>query len=61
MSEWAVQMSQVNFSFEVGRTASLLTKNRQAVAFTGAGMSTRSGIPDFRSLKTGLWSWAEAL
>ncbi|HMZ06475.1 MAG TPA: Sir2 family NAD-dependent protein deacetylase [Anaerolineales bacterium] len=54
-------MSQVNFSFEVGRTASLLTKNRQAVAFTGAGMSTRSGIPDFRSLKTGLWSWAEAL
>lgn len=54
-------MSQVNFSVEVGQAASLLTKTRQAVAFTGAGMSTRSGIPDFRSPRTGLWSRAEAL
>lgn len=33
----------------------LLVENRPAVVFTGAGMSTASGIPDFRS-KDGLWS-----
>ncbi len=35
--------------------ADLLLKKKPAVVFTGAGMSTASGIPDFRS-KGGLWS-----
>jgi NAD-dependent deacetylase len=35
--------------------AQLLTQARQAVALTGAGLSTPSGIPDFRSADTGLW------
>ena len=35
--------------------AQLLTQARQAVALTGAGLSTPSGIPDFRSEDTGLW------
>jgi NAD-dependent deacetylase len=35
--------------------AQLLTQARQAVALTGAGLSTPSGIPDFRSQDTGLW------
>ena len=26
------------------------------VVFTGAGMSTESGLPDFRSSGTGLWN-----
>lgn len=32
-----------------------LAESRQAVAFTGAGISTESGIPDFRS-PGGIWS-----
>lgn len=35
--------------------AGLLKKSRKAVALTGAGASTESGIPDFRSAG-GLWS-----
>lgn len=35
--------------------AELLRSARHAVAFTGAGISTPSGIPDFRSQNTGLW------
>lgn len=33
----------------------LLKKSNYTVVFTGAGMSTESGLPDFRSAKTGLW------
>lgn len=33
----------------------LLDRSRQAVVFTGAGVSTESGIPDFRS-PGGIWS-----
>jgi len=40
---------------DITRAASLLASSRKAVAFTGAGVSTESGIPDFRS-STGLWS-----
>lgn len=33
----------------------LLGNAKHAVAFTGAGISTPSGIPDFRSQNSGLW------
>ncbi|EZP77036.1 NAD-dependent deacetylase [Parageobacillus genomosp. 1] len=36
--------------------ASWLMSSRHAVVLTGAGMSTESGLPDFRSEKTGLWT-----
>lgn len=39
----------------IGAAAELLKKARKAVALTGAGVSTESGIPDFRSAG-GLWS-----
>lgn len=32
-----------------------LREARHAVVFTGAGMSTESGLPDFRSALTGIW------
>lgn len=41
--------------------AELLAHSRQAVALTGAGISTASGIPDFRSPATGLWSQIDPL
>ncbi|WP_119072901.1 SIR2 family NAD-dependent protein deacylase [Aggregatilinea lenta] len=36
----------------------LLRQGRYVVALTGAGISTRSGIPDFRSPTSGLWERA---
>lgn len=39
----------------VARLAALIAASRRAVAFTGAGISTESGIPDFRS-PGGIWS-----
>jgi len=39
----------------IQRAGRLLAQARQAVALTGAGLSTPSGIPDFRSQDTGLW------
>ncbi|GMQ77608.1 MAG: NAD-dependent protein deacylase Cob2 [Anaerolineae bacterium] len=33
----------------------LLAESRRSVALTGAGISTPSGIPDFRSPESGLW------
>ncbi len=41
--------------------AELIRKARRAVVLTGAGLSTPSGIPDFRSEGSGLWSRDEPL
>lgn len=41
--------------------AELFRKAKRAVALTGAGISTPSGIPDFRSEGTGLWSREEPM
>src|SRR6185295_6308028 len=38
----------------VERLAALIRQSRRAVVFTGAGVSTESGIPDFRS-PGGVW------
>lgn len=37
------------------QAATLLRNARHAIALTGAGISTPSGIPDFRSPESGLW------
>ena len=39
----------------VSEAATILQKANSVVAFTGAGISTASGIPDFRSPDSGLW------
>lgn len=41
---------------EIEQFADLILQADKIVALTGAGMSTESGIPDFRSPETGLWS-----
>ncbi len=41
--------------------ADLFRQAKHAVALTGAGLSTPSGIPDFRSTGTGLWSRDEPM
>ncbi len=40
---------------KIRRAAELICGSRHVVAFTGAGHSTASGIPDFRSPDSGLW------
>lgn len=40
---------------KIRRAAELICQSRHLVAFTGAGHSTASGIPDFRSPDSGLW------
>jgi NAD-dependent deacetylase len=42
----------------IGRAINLLGAARHVVALTGAGISTPSGIPDYRSPKSGLWEQA---
>jgi len=46
----------VNASIE--RAAELIAESQNMVALTGAGISTPSGIPDYRSPKSGLWEQA---
>jgi NAD-dependent protein deacetylase/lipoamidase len=40
----------------VAQAADLIRQSRHTVALTGAGISTPSGIPDFRSPGSGLWT-----
>jgi len=40
---------------QIKEIADLILNARYCVALTGAGISTESGIPDFRSVGTGLW------
>jgi len=50
-------MSDISEYFsKIRKAADIIRHSHFAVAFTGAGLSTRSGIPDFRSPDTGLWA-----
>lgn len=51
------EKTQTNIQF----AADLFLQSKHAVVLTGAGLSTPSGIPDFRSTGTGLWSKDEPL
>jgi len=46
---------------DIKRAAALLREARHAVALTGAGSSTPSGIPDFRTPGIGLWERADPM
>jgi NAD-dependent deacetylase len=45
-----------NFINGIGRAADLIRSSKFGVVLSGAGISTPSGIPDFRSPGNGLWS-----
>ncbi len=44
---------------KIEQAIALLQKSTYAVALTGAGISTPSGIPDFRSPNAGIWAHAD--
>lgn len=46
-------MTKINS--QIAEAIDILRQSRHAVALTGAGISTPSGIPDFRSRDSGLW------
>ena len=46
---------------QIERAVQILLAARHAVALTGAGISTPSGIPDFRSSNTGLWEQVDPM
>ncbi|MEI2607446.1 MAG: NAD-dependent deacylase [Candidatus Promineifilaceae bacterium] len=45
----------------ISAAAALLQQSQQMVALTGAGISTPSGIPDFRSPDSGVWKNADPM
>jgi NAD-dependent deacetylase len=49
------------YAEEITRAAALLREARYAIALTGAGTSTPSGIPDFRSPKSGMWEHVDPM
>ena len=56
-----MKSSQTSVQDAIEFIAELIRKAQRAVVLTGAGLSTPSGIPDFRSEGTGLWSHDEPL
>lgn len=51
----AVTGPQAGAGGDLRRLAELIRSARSVVALTGAGISVPSGIPDFRTPRTGLW------
>ena len=56
MKELASQVAK-----KIKLAAELFREAKHPVILTGAGISTSSGIPDFRSAGTGLWAKSEAM
>jgi NAD-dependent deacetylase len=54
-------MSPPDFDQAIEQAAALLRGARYGVALTGAGISTPSGIPDFRSSGSGLWQQSDPM
>jgi len=48
--------SSLNVSGRIQQAAEIIRQSQYGVVLTGAGISTPSGIPDFRSAGSGLWT-----
>jgi len=48
--------SSLNVSGLIQQAAEIISQSQYGVVLTGAGISTPSGIPDFRSTGSGLWT-----
>jgi NAD-dependent deacetylase len=48
-------LSDMDTQRQIDRAAALIVNSNYIVALTGAGISTPSGVPDFRSPGSGLW------
>jgi NAD-dependent deacetylase len=48
--------STISLDELIGTAAALISSSKNGVVLTGAGISTPSGIPDFRTPESGLWS-----
>lgn len=46
---------------KINLAVNLIKESHRTVVLTGAGLSTHSGIPDFRSPGTGLWTHSEPM
>jgi NAD-dependent deacetylase len=51
----------MTLQLDIDKAAEILAESRHAVALTGAGHSTPSGIPDFRSPSSGLWEQVDPM
>ncbi|MCH7567246.1 MAG: NAD-dependent deacylase [Nitrospirae bacterium] len=54
-------MSESSLQLQTRQAADLLRNSKRAVALTGAGFSTPSGIPDFRSAHSGVWNQVDPM
>lgn len=54
-------MTEDLLELQIEQASQLLQSAQHAVVFTGAGISTPSGIPDFRSQGTGLWTRSDPM
>ena len=48
-------MTDESLEQKIEEVANLVAKSEKIIAFTGAGVSTESGIPDFRG-PSGMWT-----
>ena len=54
-------MKEIGNERKIERVAELLLQHLPCVVLTGAGLSTQSGLPDFRSPEKGLWTRLEKM
>ena len=54
-------MAGLDIQSSIDHLVEILSQRPACVALTGAGLSTRSGIPDFRSPDAGLWARLDRL